>query len=209
MARTLRSNQPLQRDVIVEAALCVLDKEGIANLTLRRVATELNVQASAIYWHIKDKAALTDYMAEAILHRHFEYLLPRRSDEQWQEWLVSVMSQLRHAMLSYRDGARIVTGAHLYPALTLVKLFDVSTESLVSSGIPIEKASRIVAAIVHFVFGRVIEEQSGPTKEQMDSINLDELFADYPTFVASTKSRSDSDEFEDIVRAIINGLATY
>jgi TetR/AcrR family tetracycline transcriptional repressor len=207
--RASRSSQPLQRDAIVEAALCVLNREGFSNLTLRRVATELNVQAPAIYWHIKDKTALTDYMAEAILHQQFKDLVPRRNDEQWQEWLVGVMSQLRHAMWSCRDGGRIVTGAHLYPALTLVKLFDVSTESLVSSGIPIEKASRIVAAIVHFVFGRVIEEQSGPTKEQMGNINLDELFAGYPTFIASTKSRPDGDEFEYIVRAIINGLATY
>lgn len=207
MVKTLRNSQPLQRDAIVEAALRVLDREGFSNLTLRRVATELGVQAPAIYWHIKDKAELADYMAEAILSRQFKDLSPRHDDEQWQEWLLGTMQQLRSAMWLYRDGGRIVTGARLYPAVTLVKLFDVSMQSLVSSGIPLEKSGRIIAAVVHFVFGRVIEEQSGPTKEQAASINLDELFVDYPTFVASVKSRSGKDEFEQVVRAIINGLA--
>jgi TetR/AcrR family tetracycline transcriptional repressor len=211
MPRVLRnSRQPLlRRDAIVAAALQVLDREGYTHLTLRRVAAELDVQAPAIYWHIKDKTELVDYMAEAILQKQFKDLTPRRDDEQWQEWLVDVMKQLRGAMWLYRDGGRIVTGAHLYPALTLVKIFDLSHQSLVSSGVPIEKSGQIIAATVHFVFGRVIEEQSGPTPEQRAIISeREELFAPYPYFVASMKSRRVAgDEFEAVVRAIINGLA--
>lgn len=206
-----KTTQPLAKDTIVQAALTVLDREGFSSLTLRRVAAELNVQAPALYWHVKDKTELIDHMAEAMLRVEFKDLVARKSDEEWQEWLVDVMKRLRHAMWSYRDGGRIVTGAHLSPALTLVKLFDVATQSLVSTGMPIEKAGRIIAAVTHFVFGRVIEEQSDPTPEQYATINLDELFAEYPSFMASIKSRSNKrgDEFEEVVRAIIGGLAVY
>lgn len=213
MTRLARTNaaQPLERDAIVQAALTVLNREGFSHLTLRRVAAELNVQAPALYWHVKDKTELVDYMAEAILQEKFNTLTPRRDDEEWQDWLTGVMKQLREAMWLYRDGGRVVTGAHLAPAFTLVKLFDVATQSLISTGMPIEKAGRIIAAITHFVFGRVIEEQSGPTDEQRAMINIEEVFAQYPCFVASAKVRMDTskDEFNDVVRAIINGLATH
>lgn len=195
--------------MIVQAALTVLNREGLANLTLRRVASELNVQAPALYWHVKDKTELVDYMAEAILQASFHEIVPRHDDEEWQDWLVSVMKQLRRAMWLYRDGGRVVTGAHLAPTFTLVKLFDVCIQSLVSSGVSVEKAGRIISAVTHFVFGRVIEEQSGSSPEQYAVINLDDLFGDYPFFLQSVEKRKGKDEFEIVLRGIVNGLATH
>jgi TetR/AcrR family tetracycline transcriptional repressor len=175
----------LQRATIVRAALAVLDTEGFNNLTLRRVATELGVQAPAIYWHVKDKTTLIDYMAEAILQTQFSELKPRRDEEPWEEWFVDTMKKLRAAMWTYRDGGRIVTGAHLFPAITLIKLFETSYMSLTSAGIDIKTAHIIVGTAIHFVFGRVIEEQSGPSPEQFKHVNIHELFADYPLFLRS------------------------
>lgn len=194
--------------MIIEAALTVLDNEGLNNLTLRRVATELGVQAPAIYWHVKDKTTLIDYMAEAILQTQFSNLQPRRDEEAWQEWLVDTMKKLRAAMLTYRDGGRIVTGAHLFPAVTLIKLFETSYMSLTSAGIDIKTANMIIGTTVHFVFGRVIEEQSGPSPEQFKHLNIRDLFADYPLFLRSLDVNPNySDEFEESLRLIIRGAS--
>jgi TetR/AcrR family tetracycline transcriptional repressor len=213
MARRPASEQmpPLGREAIVQAALQVLDRDGFANLTLRRVADELNVQAPALYWHVKDKTELIDYMAEAMLQTEFSDLKPRKDDESWQDWLMTTMGRLRTVMHSRRDGGRIVTGAHLSPAFTLVKLFELSFESLTSDGVSLRRADVIVATVVHFVFGRVIEEQSGPTPEQRNLINLNELFSDYPLFLETvklTKDSSYSDEFTMSLRFIIAGAST-
>lgn len=198
----------LERSTIVEAALVVLDKEGFNNLTLRRVASELGVQAPAIYWHIKDKTALIDYMAEAVLQTQFRDLRSRDSEEQWQDWFIGTMKKLRRAMLMYRDGGRVVTGAHLFPAVTLVKLVETSLASLISAGISPYTAHSIIITTIHFVFGRVIEEQSGPSLEQLQNIDLTEIFVDYPLFLSSLKEGGVLDstqEFEHSLQLIITG----
>lgn len=198
----------LQQAAIVEAALIVLSREGFNNLTLRRVAAELNVQAPALYWHVKDKTALVDYMAEAILQTQFNDLKPRSDSMLWQDWLIETMKKLRAAMLSYRDGGRVVTGAHLFPAVTLIQLFEVAYISLTSAGIDIKEARTIVGTTVHFVFGRVIEEQSMPSLEQVQQVRFDELFSAYPLFLRSIDHSADySNEFENSLRLIIRGVS--
>lgn len=45
----------LDRAQIVERAIAVMDSEGLRALTLRRLAGELGVEASALYWHFASK----------------------------------------------------------------------------------------------------------------------------------------------------------
>ena len=48
----------LTREQIVEQAVALMDAEGTAALTLRRLAKELGVEAPALYWHFADKGEL-------------------------------------------------------------------------------------------------------------------------------------------------------
>ena len=48
----------LTREQIVEQAIALMDAEGTAALTLRRLAKELGVEAPALYWHVADKGDL-------------------------------------------------------------------------------------------------------------------------------------------------------
>jgi AcrR family transcriptional regulator len=48
----------LSREQIVEQAVALMDAEGTAALTLRRLARELGVEAPALYWHFADKGEL-------------------------------------------------------------------------------------------------------------------------------------------------------
>jgi TetR/AcrR family tetracycline transcriptional repressor len=157
----------LKQERIIAAALQVLDAEGLESLSLRKLAALLDIQAPALYWYFKNKEVLIDYMAEAILAGTFDGLQPCPPDQPWQDWLVQTCQQLRGAMLAHRDGGRIVTGAHLFPALTLGKLLETCLESLISHGVDEEQASLIVSTAIHFTFGRVIEEQSMPNAEQV------------------------------------------
>ena len=66
--KTRKTKTPhIQPDAVIKAALEILDAEGLENVTLRRIAAKLNVQAPALYWHFKDKSDITDDMAQAIL----------------------------------------------------------------------------------------------------------------------------------------------
>jgi AcrR family transcriptional regulator len=58
--------QPLSRDRIVSTALALVDREGLASLSMRRLAATLGVDPMAIYHYLPNKAALLDAIVEAV-----------------------------------------------------------------------------------------------------------------------------------------------
>lgn len=206
MADEGHPNDDQQR--IITAALALLDEVGFNDLSLRKLATRLNRKAPALYWHFESKEALIDYMAEAILRAEFQDVTPRQDDEPWQDWLVHTCSRLRNAMRTHRDGARVVAGAHLYPAITLMRLFEVSMQSLMSAGVEMQRANLVITTAIHFVFGNVIEEQSSPSLEAVEQMDFQAISEHYPLFAKSIEQTLEAakhgyDEFEDAVRLIV------
>src|SRR5580704_12912138 len=60
---------PLSRDLVLDAGMQILESEGIDRLTIRGLAGKLGVAATAIYWHVGDKQALLDGLAERVIHQ--------------------------------------------------------------------------------------------------------------------------------------------
>jgi AcrR family transcriptional regulator len=62
MVRKARKPAPrrgqLSRDAVVEAAAAILATEGLAGLTMRRVADRLGIEAMSLYNHVRDKRDL-------------------------------------------------------------------------------------------------------------------------------------------------------
>src|SRR5262245_51832757 len=57
----------LSRDGVLEAALRVVDAEGLEALTMRRLGAELGVEAMSLYKHLPGKEAVLDGLVERIL----------------------------------------------------------------------------------------------------------------------------------------------
>lgn len=195
---------------IIEAALELLKEDGLANLTQRKLATTLNMQAPALYWHFKNKEVLVDYMAEAILEKEFKDVEPRADDETWQDWLITHMMRMRKAMLAYKDGARVVAGAHLYPAVTLAKSLENGILSLTSDGVDIQVARKIMTTATTYTFGYVIEEQAAPSEEQMKNFDLEEFLKPYPNMAKAIgdfdhSQKAQDDDFLEGIYYIIRG----
>ena len=63
-----KANTPvLTRDQIVAAALALVDQEGLATLSMRRLAGELGVGPMTLYYHVPDRAALDDLIFDAVM----------------------------------------------------------------------------------------------------------------------------------------------
>ena len=92
------------RSDVVAQALAVLDAYGLADLTMRRLASELGVQPSALYHHFPNKQRLLAAVADEILERGRHGPRPQA----WDERVVAICGELRDAMLAYRDGAELV-----------------------------------------------------------------------------------------------------
>jgi AcrR family transcriptional regulator len=58
---------PLTRARVVRAALRLVDERGLAALTMRALATELEVSPMALYNHVRDKEELLDLMLDLML----------------------------------------------------------------------------------------------------------------------------------------------
>ncbi len=110
-ARTRRppSETELTRDRVVATAITIADAEGLDALSMRRVATDLDVATMSLYRHVPGKDELVLLMADAVCG---ERLLPEPPPADWRtalelltreqwagyrrhEWLAHVMSMTR------------------------------------------------------------------------------------------------------------------
>ena len=67
----------LSRDIILSAALELVDEEGLSALSLRSLGKRLGVSQAAFYRHIPDKAALLEGISEQVWRLTFDSFLAR------------------------------------------------------------------------------------------------------------------------------------
>lgn len=57
----------LDRDHLIKHLLELARRVGVENVTMRNLAAEAGTSASSVYYHVKDKAALLDLLADSVL----------------------------------------------------------------------------------------------------------------------------------------------
>ncbi|MCT1657251.1 TetR family transcriptional regulator [Brevibacterium luteolum] len=89
----------LSQQAIIDTSLRILSRFGMGDLSMRRLARELDVQPSALYWHVKNKQDLFVLLARQMLAAAVaEADGTEAADLAWA---------LRTVLLRYRDGAEI------------------------------------------------------------------------------------------------------
>ncbi|WP_134322693.1 TetR family transcriptional regulator [Cumulibacter soli] len=96
---------------VIRRALTVLDEYGLADLSMRRLASELGVQPSALYHHVANKQQLLALLADEVLRRGAR---PIDEDAPWPEQVKAICVILRDAMLAWRDGAELVSTVYAF-----------------------------------------------------------------------------------------------
>jgi TetR/AcrR family tetracycline transcriptional repressor len=149
----------LSTEVIARTALTLLAEVGLDGLTMRLVGKQLGVQASALYWHLKNKQELLDAMATIMFVEANENVEAPRRDEPWDEWIVQRSTNLRGVMLRYRDGARVMAGTNVTHSVT-TRTTELVLRTLQDAGFPLEYAARTYPVVYHYTVGFTIEEQA-------------------------------------------------
>ena len=145
-------NSDLHRDAIVERALEIADAEGIAAITIRRIAKEFGVTPMALYWHVSNKDELLGAMGD----RFFEGLTLPAADD-WVERLRAV-TDLLVASLRRHPGS-----AHLAMARVLVspdgrELSEATFGMLLAAGFSVQETSDIARTAVQTATMLVTQE---------------------------------------------------
>ena len=144
------------RDDVVRAALGVLDAYGLADLSMRRLGSELRVQPSALYHHFPSKQVLLGAVADEVLRRGAR---PAPDGLSWDERVVATCTSLRDAMLAYRDGAELVATARAF-GLGARSPYDELVAALLDGGLDPELAGVAARTLLHFVLGHATDEQT-------------------------------------------------
>jgi TetR/AcrR family transcriptional regulator, tetracycline repressor protein len=136
----------LTRPQIIDAARTILAEQGLAGLTMRRLAQSLGVQPGALYYHVASKQDLLAAVAEQVLD----------GAEISTEDPATAARDIRAALLPIRDSADVISFVNAFrpgalsPFRKLERLF----------GLPSHEARWAARTLIHYVLGFVAEEQN-------------------------------------------------
>lgn len=191
----------LSTDLIRDAALELIDTDGLAALSMRRLARQLGVQAGSLYSHFANKDAVLDAVAN---------LLTRQVDttgfgESWQHGLELWGRSYRAALHAHPNAAPIVAAGTGERADFLAMANGVHG-GLVGHGWPPRYATMIAASVKYLVIGAATTPFGSGFADDT-RVYLER----YPNLVQAHLIREhaeeiDADSFELALSSLISGL---
>lgn len=147
----------LHKRTLVAKATELLDSYGIADLTMRRLARELDVTPGALYWHFANKQQLLGAVADEILSP--ACAPPRHAD--WPDRIAALCARLRDSLLSHTDGAELVSASFAAGQSTgITQILGLLAAAAADAGLPPAQADLAARTIMHYVLGFTVDEQS-------------------------------------------------
>lgn len=210
----------LSRERIVAAALRLIDAEGLAALSTRRLATELSVSGPSLYNHVATKDELLDAVVDSVIGEVDLSMFgtpdgtpdgaPDRSPggrpTPWPD-------ALRDWARSYR--AALAAHPNIVPVLAqgpgrrpnALRLADAVFGHLVEAGWPRGQATRIGALMRYFVTGSALASFAAGFPADAEVYDA----ADYPHLgeahrLAGHRGTVDEGAFETGLEALLDGL---
>jgi AcrR family transcriptional regulator len=189
----------LSRQAILDAALVLLDREGADALTMRRLGSELGVEAMSLYRHVKDRDQLLEGLA-GVLATEIE---PQRGEVDWPDALRTFATELR-AVARRHPAAFGLVGMRVLATPYVLRPIEEVLASLRSGGFTPARAILAYRVVSTYARGYAVAELSGFAIE---------VSADVPLpAVRSLGRRLASEPTESSFRAgletIITGLRT-
>ena len=100
--------EPLTRERVVDAALAIMDAEGLEAVTMRRVAREVGVEAMSLYNHVRDKDDLLQGVCDRVMSS-FDF--PRTTGD-WGERCREAARSWRRLLGAHPDVMRLFAETH-------------------------------------------------------------------------------------------------
>jgi AcrR family transcriptional regulator len=197
----------LTRAKVLEAALRLVDRDGLSALTMRRLGAELGVEAMTIYSHVPDKAALLDGLVERVLQLS-EDDLP--NSDGWSELISTYANAFRTTLLRHPHVLpAVISRAAATPAT--LDIVERLLQRLTAAGFSLNVAVDLINCVSVFVLGHVSSEvtpkDAGPGSAQALA-ELDETRFPLVIRAATTGAGTDDqDRFHAGIAALVTGFS--
>jgi AcrR family transcriptional regulator len=222
-SRVGRDKPQLSRDAIVEAAVRVIDAEGIDALSMRRVAQEFGTGAASLYAYVANKDELMELLVDWVMREVVNrWRGPEPTAENWRELAKDSVRLSRDVLVEHRDLAKAFIGRIPFGPYGL-QAVELQLSILRAGGLPDQIAAYAGDLLGTYLVSEAIEEQiwrtrfpdadSAQLREKMGEISdyLSALPIDrFPNLVAlAGPMMSQGDRFELGLEVIMRGLASF
>ena len=201
----------LTMERIVAAAIRIAETEGLAALSMRRVAVELGVGTASLYTYLPGKAELEALMADAV---GADDPLPN----DWPgDWRAKLEAWARNDHEGYRKHPWVLqlVATVAAPGPGLLRWMDSALLVLEGTGLTEAEKMAVVESVDAYVRGQArlsldTREQSADEMRERDAV-LGELvdFESYPALIAAVRagvSPYTGDKFEFGLRLLLDGV---
>ena len=180
----------LSRGRIVAAALALVREGGVATLSMRRLAAELDATVAITYHYFPNKSAVVEAVAEVVVDEIIAADDPRRH---WRDRLLTLMLTQDRELLRHPGIARFLVENHDKPAAT--KWTEAYLRVLLDGGFSPSAAAKAFSLVSFYINPAFLIDRPDVSAER----------AVEPVSPAS----ADSEEFEAIriVQPHLNGMS--
>jgi AcrR family transcriptional regulator len=154
-----RDNGQLNRSMILQTALRIVDRDGVDGLSMRRLSEAVGRDPVMLYRHVPNKAAVLDGVAEMVLAQ----LSVDSTDPDWADQLRTVARDFRQLALTHPNVVPLLVTRPLATPLgqrppgMLRPLEDVLA-LLTSAGFTGNDALHIYRVLFGYLYGHILNE---------------------------------------------------
>ena len=148
----------LNRALVLSAALDLIDRDGLEELSMRRLASHLSVSPMALYNHVPHKEALLEGVVDQILG---EIDLSVVEFDDWSEVLKSGFRSFRATLLRHPNAVPLLQSKVVVTPDSL-RAVEVSLATLQRAGFDARRTLHAHWTLVGFTFGHVTNCLANP-----------------------------------------------
>ncbi|MFI5805695.1 TetR/AcrR family transcriptional regulator [Streptomyces sp. NPDC051561] len=165
----------LDREKITAATVALLDAEGLAKFSMRRLATELKVTAMSLYWYVATKDDLLELAVDRVMG---ELDLPDpAAATDWRDQLRQLAQTYREVLVRH-PWASILVGRFLGIGPRMMEFSSATLGLMRKTGMPLDRQGGTVASVFQFVYGFATIEGEFHQRAAASGITPDELYAE-------------------------------
>lgn len=211
------ATERLDRQRVIDAAVALLDAEGLDALSTRRLGAVLRASANAMYWHVGSKENLVGLATDAV----FAELELSFAAEAWRDRLAATARELRRLFTRHPWLTAAFSANPRIHGAEIVRFQNHLLQVCHQAGFTGFDLDWAGAAVFSYVVGDAWGQASSPSggdpadtaAELVEQVKGD--LAEYPllleryTALANADSAAvDDASFEFGLRAVLNGLQT-